>query len=224
VKNPFPEIPSNILTCIKNTRNHYIQQLTHELYEYQLKVDIHNMNVKNPDNRLHIITDYETVKYNSEKLLYIFPANTNQIIQKAYRQDIVLMNGKGVVEENMCWPIKYDAIHDKYDEDIPDYPSQRFILNNTEIEINAFPWFHCTLEIYPDAGPVAGLLDLWFLKWFVPRHQPDPLSNVIHRLEKINNDSIKDVFHIDLGTAPACALIELFYLVCKINIRLIRIL
>jgi hypothetical protein len=170
IKHPI-KIPSAILAIIQQTRQHHIHLFRNELYEYQLKVDSHNLNANEGEEYWYIFTDFENQINGINKAFSNCLVKNNTLEYKVYRQDIVIQNGKKVVEEIMFWPVIYDVVSDIYVEDVPYFPMQRIMLNDTKIEIYAFPWFDCTIEIYPNASPILGLLELWFQKWYYPRGQ-----------------------------------------------------
>jgi hypothetical protein len=83
----------------------------------------------------------------------------------------------------------------------------------------------CTVEFYPNADPVKGLIDLWFQKWCYPRKKcPGPFFNVIH---SINGPYMEkdggELYFIDFGTAPAAAFCDFITYVCRNGIDRIAI-
>jgi hypothetical protein len=207
---------SSIHYIASKTQQHYLRRFTEEYYENKKTLDERNLQESDSKRLWRIITDCELDGFDKKE-------NTNQRFQrsddpveKLYRQDLALVKGTQLMDDFMSWPL-IDSGDDVYImEDIFSFPVHRELINETEIEINPFAWFNCEIEIYPNADSVKGLIDLWFLKWYYPKHNPDPFLNVIHIINGPYNEKAGcELYQIDFGTAPAEALIELIMLISR---------
>ena len=138
---------------------------------------------------------------------------------------MALLKGSSLMDDFMCWPVVYSSDQEYVKEDFPVFPVHRDIINDTEIEINPFPWFICNIEFYPNADPVKGLIDMWFQKWYYPRKKnTGPFLNVIHIINgPYDKKNGCELYSIDFGTAPAEAFCEFIDLVCRNGISKIVI-
>jgi hypothetical protein len=207
---------SSITYIAHKIRNHYLLQFSEEYYENKQKVDLINQGRSGLEEKWSIITDCESNESDSDINAINSIQNPINQTTKLYRKDMIILKGTLIMDDFMCWPIVYRKDEEFIKEDFPTFPVHRDIINNTEIEINPFPWFLCDIEFYPNADPVKGLIDLWFQKWYYPKGKSNPFLNVIHI---INGPYMEkegcEFYSIDFGTAPAKAFCDLITLVCR---------
>jgi hypothetical protein len=203
---------SSLAYIANKIRNHYLLRFTEEYYENKQKVDMNNQKISFLEERWSIITDCEL----DEPFSDINAINEDHTA-KLFRQDIAVLKGPVVVEDFMCWPIVFSTDEEYIKEDFPAFPVHRDIINDTEIEINPFPWFLCDIEFYPNAHSVSGLIDMWFQKWYYPRKKsPGPFLNVIHIINGPYMEKEEcELYSIDFGTAPPQAFCEFIAMVCR---------
>lgn len=215
---------SSITYIAHKIQNHYLIRFSEEYDENKQKINMNNREISDLEETWSIITD--CVLNESFNDLNAINENQNTIDQtaKLFRQDIAILRGALVVEDFMCWPIVYCTDEEYIKEDFPTFPVYHDIINETEIEINPFPWFLCNIEFYPNADPVKGLIDLWFQKWYYPKGKTNPFLNVIHLINGPYSEKEGcELYCIDFGTAPAKAFCDLINLVCRNGVERIVI-
>jgi hypothetical protein len=116
------------------------------------------------------------------------------------RCDLVRKAMGGIQSVNATGCIRLEPVH--------------LALDGVPVSISAFPWDWLTLRIagIPDADANA-LMRNWFLRWFDrddenPRNA-DGLYGVVHSLDDPVRVGGNLRFHIDLGSAPAGAVLQL---------------
>jgi len=219
-----PKLPSLARACIRHAREHYFEHLINELKECQEEADFHNQDIGNPNEHWKILTETVCGSEAGYKGAFDLLVADDAVFEKSYRQDMIILKGENKKEVNLCWPVLHDIIRDIYIDDYPHFNKQNFIINSTTVELNAFPWYDCHIELFPDAYAVLGIVELWFQKWYHPKKPATPFNGVIHRLEFSDNIANNHVMTIDLGSAPAAALIELIEIISRRQIKKIRIL
>jgi hypothetical protein len=210
---------NSLLHTATEIREHYLIRFHKEYIEQQEILATYQ-----DGHKRDLLTDFEQ---------YPVPKNVNPAAKtygefikenKCYRHDIAITKNGLLTETVMCWPVIIYPEEESAEEDIPWFrPFHRKIIQ-TDIEIQPFPWFHCTCVFYPNAESVKGIIDLWFQRWFYSTSKPAPFLNVLHRMDGPYTElDGGESYNIDFGTAPPKAFCDLLNQVCKSQLKYILI-
>jgi hypothetical protein len=206
------------------TQQHYLKRFTEEYYVNKQTLDAKNLLESDSKHMWRIITDCELDGFDKKEKTMLKFQGMDQPAEKLYRRDLAIIRGTKLMDDFMIWPLIETADDEYVMEDIFSFAVYKGLINKTEIVINPFAWFTCEIEFYPNADSVKGLIDLWFQKWYYPKRVPDPFLNVIHIINGPYKENVGcELYHIDFGTAPAEAFIELIMFVSRNDVAVIII-
>lgn len=76
------------------------------------------------------------------------------------------------------------------------------------IEVETFMWSSCVLVVRDEADKAAAVAHAWYVRWFDRETGGHPYRGIVHFMES-ERDGDQTAIHLDLGSAPEVAMLEL---------------
>ncbi len=86
------------------------------------------------------------------------------------------------------------------------------------IEVATFMWSSCVLVVRDEADKAAAVAHAWYLRWFDRDTGGHPYRGIVHFMESERDDD-QTAIHLDLGSAPEAAMLELVDKLASAGIR-----
>jgi len=159
-------------------RQHYFEGFIDEYYKQKKEIIELSKRDKSIQSQYRIETDWKSnPDYKKDVKLKDIINRPSDQISKFYRDDIGVFQNHVPVNTILYYPVLTYEDDEFVEEDIPLFEPFSGKIQNTEFEINPFPWFHSEITFFPNANAIYGILDMWFYKWFFrnttyPSYQP----------------------------------------------------